>query len=227
VLFLNNDIEALAAGWLQRLRSLAARPDVGAVGPLLLYDDRTVQHAGVILGFNNGAEHAMKFQPAMFGEARNPGYNGMLTAVRDFSAVTAACMMLRKDVFDSVGGFDEAFAIGFNDTDLCLRLRERGLKVLYDGHTMLLHRESATRAETKQVLHPEDAERLQTRWARYFTEGDPFYNPLLAVEANDHALREDAGCKRRPAARVMDVALAAPADAAASPPARKRPARRR
>jgi GT2 family glycosyltransferase len=209
VLFLNNDIEALEGGWLQRLRSLAGLAEVGAVAPLLLYPDGTVQHAGVILGFNKGADHAMKFQPADLagGAQRNPGYNSMLTAVRDFSAVTAACMMLRKEVFEEIGGFDEAFAIGFNDTDLCLRLREQGMKVLYDGHTTLLHRESATRAETRQVLHPEDTKRLQTRWARYLAQGDPFYNPLLDLDVTDHAVREDLGCKRRPLARTSEVRL--------------------
>lgn len=188
VLFLNNDIEALETGWLARLRSLAARPEVGAVGPLLLYGDRRVQHAGVIIGFNKGADHAMKFAPWMIdnGAHRNPGYNGSLASVRDYSAVTAACIMLRKDVFDAIGGFDEAFAIGFNDTDLCLRPRAAGLKVLYDGFTTLLHHESATRSETKQVLHPADAERLRQRWAPYFAAGDPFYNPNLDHDATDH-----------------------------------------
>ncbi len=228
VLFLNNDIEALENGWLPRLRSLAGRADVGAVGPLLLYDDRTVQHAGVILGFNNGAEHVGKFLPATTGDGarRNPGYNDSLTSVRDFSAVTAACMMMRKSVFDSLGGFDEAFAIGFNDTDLCLRVRERGLKVIYDGHTMLLHHESATRSETREVLHPEDAERLRARWARYFADGDPFYNPLLDLVATDHVLREDIGCKQRQVARVTEVALGAAEPAVSrrppKPPSRQR-----
>ena len=213
VLFLNNDIEAIEPGWLQRMRSLAHRSDVGAVGPLLLYSDKRVQHAGVIIGFNKAAEHAMKFVESYIenGTRRNLGYNCTLSSVRDFSAVTAACMMLRKDVFDSVGRFDESFAIGFNDTDLCLRVRERGLKVLYDGYTLLLHHESATRSETRQVLHPDDDARLRKRWARYFTEGDPFYNPNLDHDASDHVLREDAGCKQSAPARLTAIALGAAA----------------
>ena len=209
VLFLNNDIEAMEAGWLQRMRSLAHRPDVGIVGPLLLYGDKRVQHAGVIIGFNKAADHAMKFVESYIenGTRRNLGYNCTLTSVRDFSAVTAACMMVRKEVFDAADGFDESFAIGFNDTDLCLRVREAGLKVLYDGHTMLLHHESATRSETKQVRHPDDDRRLRKRWARYFSEGDPFYNPNLDHDATDHALREDAACTRPAPARLTRIAL--------------------
>ena len=209
ILFLNNDIEAIQAGWMQRMRSLAHRPDVGIVGPLLLYADKRVQHAGVIIGFNKAADHAMKFVESYIenGTRRNLGYNCTLSSVREFSAVTAACMMVRKEVFDATGGFDESFAIGFNDTDLCLRVRDAGLKVLYDGHTMLLHHESATRSETRQVRHPEDDQRLRKRWSRYFSEGDPFYNPNLDHDATDHALREDAACKRGAPARLTMIAL--------------------
>jgi GT2 family glycosyltransferase len=192
LLFMNNDVEALDVGWIERLRSLARRPEVGVVGPLLLYGDRRVQHAGVIIGFNRAAEHAMKFRECFIenGSRRNLGYNCTLTSVRDFSAVTAACMMMRREVYELVHGFDEQFAIGFNDTDLCLRLRAKGLKVLYDGHTILLHHESATRADTHQVQHPEDDQRLRRGWARYFTEGDPFYHPCLDHDYKDHTLRE-------------------------------------
>jgi GT2 family glycosyltransferase len=224
VLFLNNDIEAIEQGWLQRLRSLAHRPEVGAVGGLLLYGDKRVQHAGVIIGFNKAADHAMKFVESYIenGTRRNLGYNCTLTSVRDFSAVTAACMMLRKSVFDRMGGFDETFAIGFNDTDLCLRVRDAGLKVLYDGYTMLLHHESATRSETKQVLHPADDRRLRRRWARYFRDGDPFYNPNLDHDSTDHAIREDRACRRAAPARVIPVSLGPAADA--TPVRRKRAA---
>ena len=207
LLFLNNDIEAIDDGWLDRMRSLANRPEVGAVGPLLMYGDKRVQHAGVIIGFNNAAEHAMKFADAYIdgGEKRNLGYNCTLSSTRDFSAVTAACLMIRRDVFERVGGFDEIFAIGFNDTDLCLRLIKAGYKNLYDGCTMLFHHESATRSETSQVIHPEDDNLLRTRWRRYFVEGDPFYNPALDIRMNDHALRTDKACKVLAAPRVTKL----------------------
>ncbi len=215
VLFLNNDVEALHDGWLDRMRRLAARPDVGCVGALLLYADRRVQHAGVILGFNGSADHAMKFTDAYMDgkERRNLGYNCSLTSVRDYSAVTAACMMMRREVFDAVGGFDEDFAIGFNDTDLCLRLRGRGLKVLYDGGSVLFHYESATRGDTKQVLHPEDTQRLLTRWRGILDEGDPFYSPLLSDRVQDHVLREDPGCRIVHPPRVTRINLVRPAAA--------------
>jgi len=204
VLFLNNDVEAIAPGWIQRLRSLAGRPEVGAVGPLLLYGDDRVQHAGVLVGFSDAADHAMKFVNAYLSKGnRSPGYNCNLTTVRDYSAVTAACMMMRMDVFRAVDGFDERFVVGFNDTDLCLRIGEAGWKILYDGFTVLYHHESATRTVTKEVAHPDDDRRLRTRWARFFTDGDPFYSPLLAAKGSDHTLRADPGCKGLMAVRAV------------------------
>jgi O-antigen biosynthesis protein len=198
VLFLNNDIEAITDGWLDRMRRLANRPEVGIVGALLLYPDRRVQHAGVIMGFNGSADHAFKFEDVYLndGNQRSFGYNCSLTSVRDFSAVTAACMMMRKSVFDQVGGFDEILKVGFNDTDLCLRVRETGLKILYDGYTVLFHYESATRSLTKQVMHPEDTQLMLNRHGAILTEGDPFYNPNLSVTAQDHVVRDDNGCGR-------------------------------
>jgi GT2 family glycosyltransferase len=197
VLFLNNDIEATQVGWLDRMRSLANRRDVGAVGALLMYVDRKVQHAGVVLGFNNSADHALRMQDVYLDEAgrRNLGYNCSLSAVRDFSAVTGACVMMRRAVFAQVEGFDETFGIGFNDTDLCLRIREAGYRVLYDGYTILYHYESATRGQTKQVFHPEDTARMTMRWQEILSEGDPFYNPNLSLNTQDHVVREDDDCR--------------------------------
>lgn len=205
VLFLNNDVEAITDGWLDRMRRLANRPDVGIVGALLLYPDRRVQHAGVILGFNGSADHAFKFEDVYGADGeRILGYNCSLTSVRDFSAVTAACMMMRRAVFEQVGGFDESLKIGFNDTDLCLRTREAGLKVLYDGHTVLYHYESATRSLTKQLMHPEDTQRLLDRHAAILRDGDPFYNPNLSAAVQDHVVRDDQGCGRG-AVRVVSL----------------------
>ena len=209
VLFLNNDVEAVQPGWLDRMRRLAARREVGAVGALLLYADKRVQHAGVIFGFNGSADHALKFSDAFLDtkDTRSLGYNCSLTSVRDFSAVTAACLMTRREVFEAADGFDETFAVGFNDTDLCLRLRKAGYKVLYDGSTMLYHYESATRSETKQVLHPEDTARLLDRCKDILRDGDPFYNPILSDHIQDHVLREDAGCRTAHTPRVTAINL--------------------
>ena len=194
-LFLNNDVEAREPGWIGRMRSLSARPEVGAVGCLLLYGDDRVQHAGVLVGFSGAADHAMKFQDAYLGKgARHPGNNCNLTSVRDYSAVTAACMMVPRRAWRAARGFDESFVVGFNDTDLCLRIGEAGFKVLYDGFTVLYHHESATRTESNEVDHPGDDARLRRRWAGYFTKGDPFYSPLLAGRGTDHTLRSDSEC---------------------------------
>lgn len=188
ILMMNNDIECLHFGWLERMRSIAKRPDVGIVGATLLYDNYTIQHSGVIIGMLGAADHAHKFQNFVAGEMRNPGYLCSLTSLREYSAVTAACMILRKCVFEEVGGFDERLAIGFNDTDLCLRVFDRGYKILNDGFTILLHHESATRSVTAQLEHPEDRELFRMTWARVLREGDPFYSPLLTTTGPDHTI---------------------------------------
>jgi len=207
LLFLNNDIEATQDGWLDRLRTLARRPEVGAVGALLMYVDKRVQHAGVVLGFNNSADHALRLQEVFLDDSgrRNLGYNCGLTSVREYSAVTAACMMMRRVVFEQVRGFDEKFGIGFNDTDLCLRVGEAGYRILYDGYTMLFHYESATRSQTKQVFHPSDTKRMVKRWGKMLAEGDPFYNPNLSLRTQDHVPREDAGCRITNRPRVTEI----------------------
>lgn len=199
VLFLNNDIEAMADGWLSRMRSLAAMADVGAVGATLLYPDNRVQHAGVVIGGGGYAEHAMKFEPPERDGHRNAGYNCGLTSIRDWSAVTGACLMMRSQVFREVGGFDESLPVGFNDTDLCLRIRERGLNVLNDGRTVLRHNESATRSSGGDLSHPEDSDRFAERWAALLEAGDPFYNPMLSLQ-HDH--RPDHPDTPRTSARI-------------------------
>jgi GT2 family glycosyltransferase len=209
-LFLNNDIEATQDGFLDRLRRLANRRDVGAVGALLMYAGKTVQHGGVILGFNDSAEHALKFQPVWLNDKgrRNLGYNCALSSTRDYSAVTAACLMLRRDVFNEVGGFDESFGIGFNDTDLCLRIGAAGYRILYDGSTLLYHYESATRSQTQQVFHPEDTQRMIGRWGDFLRAGDPFYHPNLSLRTQDHVPREDPNCRIVNPPRVTQLELA-------------------
>lgn len=208
VLFLNNDVEILSDGWLRRLRSLAGRPDVGAVGPMLVYGNDLVQHAGVIVGFDGRAEHAFKLVPAYHDGRRNSGLNGALTATRDVSAVTAACLMMRRHVFEELGGFDETLKVGFNDTDLCLRVRERGYRVLYDGDLVIRHYESATRNAAEALLkHPEDTASFKARWKGVIDGGDPFYNPLLSAEGTDHMLRRDRPVPRQLAPRVAEAGL--------------------
>lgn len=209
VLFMNNDIEAVRPGWLQRMRSLAAREDVGAVGTALMYSDRRIQHGGVIVGINGLADHALRFEPVWQQDgSRNLGYNASLTSVRDFSAVTAACMMMRRSVFDEVGGFNENYLVGFNDTDLCLRIGQAGYKLLYDGRTVLFHHESVTRIAKAQIKHPRDDSNFRRDWKALLAAGDPYYSPLLELYGADHKLR--LGPCHNQAPRLVQVRLGKP-----------------
>ena len=179
-LFMNNDIEAVEPGWLDSMCDLAARRDVGVVGAMLLYPDRTVQHAGVVMGMHGAAEHAHKWVPFYHRGRRAPGYDQALVSTRDFSAVTAACMLMRTEVFHEVGGYDEKLVVGFNDVDLCLRIGLAGYKILNDAHAVLIHHESASRGKSTTDPHPEDSSLFTTRYKDIITGGDPFFSPLLS-----------------------------------------------
>ena len=182
-LFANNDIEAIEPGWLDHMSGLCMREDVGAVGALLLYSDGSIQHGGVVMNVGGPAEHVYKNAPSRLGGGRHPGYISGLVSVRDYMAVTGACLMVRADVFERVGGFDPLLAVGFNDIDLCLRVRERGYKVLYDGHAVLFHHESATRMTSKQLRHPEDTALMTARWADLLSGSDPYFSPMFGNKA--------------------------------------------
>jgi len=156
-LFLNNDIEAIQEGWLEPMIDLASREDIGAVGATLLYPDGRIQHAGVVIGIYNCAEHAFKFSP--FNE-KISGYLGSLHANREYSAVTAACMLVPADAFKSVGGYDETLAVGFGDTDLCLRIKAKGYRIVNSSRSVLVHHESITRGK---MLDGKDPHPIDTR----------------------------------------------------------------
>jgi GT2 family glycosyltransferase len=144
LLFLNNDTEVITEDWIEAMIEQAQRPAIGAVGAKLLYPDNTVQHAGVIVGLGGVAGHSHKY----FG-ADEPGYFYTLQTVNNFSAVTGACFMMRRDVFDEVGGFDDELAIAFNDVDLCLRIRAAGYRNIYLPHVVLYHHESKSRGDER------------------------------------------------------------------------------
>ena len=182
LLFMNNDTEVVTPDWLEAMLEHAQRPEVGAVGAKLLYPDRRIQHAGVLLlGTELAvADHAFKHLPedtdAWFALAR---------VARNVSAVTAACMMVRREVFEELGGFDERLRVAFNDVDLCLRMRQAGYLVVYTPLATLIHHESATR----KALHPPEDERLaRERWRELLAAGDPYYNPNLSRARLDFAL---------------------------------------
>ncbi|MCC6763595.1 MAG: glycosyltransferase family 2 protein [Deltaproteobacteria bacterium] len=165
VLFLNDDTEPTDPLWLTALEEHAQRPEVGAVGAKLLYGDGRIQHAGIATGIGGIAGHPGRFRRAM------------PTVVRNVSAVTAACLMARREVFDAIGGFDEALPVNSNDVDLCLRLRARGYLVVYTPHAVVRHYESQTRG-TRAVS--EDVWLMMRRW-RQVLPNDPYYSPNLTM----------------------------------------------
>jgi len=178
LLFLNDDIEALDGDWLAVMTAYAARPDVGVVGARLLYLDRSLQHAGVAVNLVPGPGHPWRGLPEDKWRGRS-----LIETPGEVDAVTGACLMIRRDLFDAAGGFDEqAFAVTLNDVDLCLKVRARGLKVIYAPQATLLHKESASRRRDDT---PEEAERrsaeLKAFYERYGaqTRGSVFYPPDL------------------------------------------------
>jgi GT2 family glycosyltransferase len=184
--FLNNDVEVITPGWLEEMVGLAMRADVGAVGARLWFSNATLQHAGVILGIGGAAVH---IHHRLTRE--QPGYLGRAHVTQEFSAVTAACMLMRRDVFDRVQGFDEAsFAVDFNDIDLCLRVRRAGLRVLWTPHAELFHHESATRganqSDEQKTRHARECQRMRERWPRWL-DNDPAYNPNASLRNIDFA----------------------------------------
>ncbi len=181
LLFLNNDVEVLNSDWLEAMLEQSQRNEIGCVGAKLLYPDKKIQHVGVIVGWGGRAEHIYKWL-----HSNDIGYMGHFVSIRNYSAVTAACMMIRKSIFDQVGGFDESFEIGFGDVDLCLRVRELGYENLFTPHAELLHYESATRGRSLSFdPHPNDTKRFIERWQKYIDKGDPYYNPNLPLDSYD------------------------------------------
>ena len=183
---LNNDLEFVDPGWLEEMLSHALRPDIGCVGAKLLYPDRTVQHAGVVIGIGGVADHIHKNLPE-----NAPGYCGRARLTQNFSAVTAACMLVRRATYVEVGGFDEKFAVAFNDVDFCLRVRERGLRNLWTPFATVIHHESKSRGREntlpKWLRFRGEMARLKARWGKALLE-DPAYNPNLTLDANNVSL---------------------------------------
>ncbi len=186
---LNNDLELEPehAGWLREMVSHAVRPDVGAVGAKLLYPDRRIQHAGIILGIHGAAGHHFKHLPA-----ETAAHRGRAQQAQDLTAVTGACLLLRRDVYEHVGGLDPALAVAYNDVDLCLRIRHAGYRILYTPHAQLTHHESATRGprprtDAEERRHQTERAYFTARWQAQLAQ-DPAYNPNLTVQAEDAAL---------------------------------------
>lgn len=180
VLMLNDDITVIDPGWLRAMVELAQRPDVGIVGAKLLYPDDSIQHAGVVLGPFGGSVHVFKRLPG-----NDPGFFDLPDVVRNVSAVTFACAVIDRKVFDVIGGLDEDnLPVAFNDTDFCLRAREAGYEVLYTPHAALHHHESVTKVV---ITHPNEIAFLRERW-RHVIDHDPYYNPNLTRQGEDASL---------------------------------------
>lgn len=177
---LNNDTEAISPDWLAELVSQAVRPEVGAVGAMLYYPDNTIQHAGVIVGLGGIAGHwHLGAQRGM------TGYFGRAALIQNLSAVTAACMVLRSEVFDEVCGMDEErLPVAYNDIDLCLRIRERGYRIVWTPYAELYHHESASRGKDdtpeKRARFQSESDWMRARWGAWM-DNDPAYNPNLTL----------------------------------------------
>ncbi len=176
ILLLNNDTEVITPKWLEEMVMYAQQERVGCVGVKLLYPDDTIQHAGIGFGFLTLAGHMHKNFPA-----GHPGYMGRLVYAQDVYAVTAACMMVRREVYEQVGGLDESFAVAFNDVDFCVRVREAGYTNVFTPFAQLYHYESKSRgldeSPEKRKRFVSEVERFQKRWKAQLEAGDPCMNP--------------------------------------------------
>jgi O-antigen biosynthesis protein len=204
LLFLNNDTEVISADWLEALLEHSQRAEVGAVGAKLLYPNGLIQHAGIVLGGPNVSEHIN-----LFGEMHSHGDYGLADVVRNFSAVTGACLMMRANVFREIGGFDEQLAVTYNDVDLCLKARAAGYLVVYTPYAVLYHREGVSvlkkdnaqsvsielSARGRTTIHrlqvpkgqARQIELFYSRW-KSFIENDVNYDPQLADRSSEHRL---------------------------------------
>lgn len=188
ILLLNNDVEIINGSCLEEMLMFAQRKDVGAVGAKLYYSDDTVQHAGVILGLGGTAGHAHKH----FGRS-HPGYMARASIAQNLTACTAACLMMRRDVFDEVGGLDESFEVAFNDVDLCMKIREKGYLVVFTPYAELYHYESKSRGNDSTPEKLErfrgEIDRFKEKWQKQLDDGDPYYNPNLTLTRDDFSLK--------------------------------------
>jgi GT2 family glycosyltransferase len=181
LLFMNNDIQCFEPGWLEELARWATRPEIGVVGGKLLYPDGTIQHAGLVIGLAGHGNHIFAKQ-----KQGDQGAFGTDEWYRDYSAVTGACLMVRREVFDQIGGFDEQYSLAFNDIELCLRAVNAGYRVVFTPFARLIHHEGATRAKHK----PSSDIQLAWQHLRPLIEhGDPYYNPNLSLLLRIPSLR--------------------------------------
>ena len=188
LLFLNNDVEVINPGWIEELLGNCQRKEVGIVGAKLYYPDDTIQHAGTVIGIGGIAGHAFLNMPRS-----RTGYLHKASLQMDLSAVTAACMMMKRQVFKQLGGFEERLSVAFNDVDLCLRTEQAGYLVVYNPEVELYHYESKSRgaedSEEKVRRFQEEIEFMRCRWMDLLKKGDPYYNRNLTLSKWNYSLR--------------------------------------
>ena len=187
LLFLNNDIEAINPDWLEELVKLAVQPGVGAVGAKLLYADDTIQHAGIVVGMGGVAGHGHQYYPRAAA-----GHGQRLLYTQNVAAVTGACLLMPRAVFEQVGGFDEGFVLAFNDVDLCLQVLAAGYRVVWTPEAELYHLESKTRGPEdtaeKQARFKREYDLFHAKWGAFLKAGDPYYSPHFRLDRPDYAL---------------------------------------
>lgn len=190
LLLLNNDTEMLNDQCIEEMVSYCQRKDVGIVGARLVYDDNTIQHAGVIVGLGGIAGHSFIGKPM-----NDPGYFGRILCAQDLSAVTAACLMVKKEIFNQVNGLSEDLKVAFNDIDFCLKVRRKGYLVVYNPYAILYHYESKSRGAEDS---PEKIQRFNSeiqnfrgKWPEILSKGDPYYNPNLTYMGESYTLKQD------------------------------------
>lgn len=193
ILLLNNDTEVISVNWMEELLMYAQRPDVACVGGKLYYPDKTIQHAGIVIGLgaHRTAGHTHYKQ-----RRENLGYMGRLCYTQDVSAVTGACLMVKKSIWQELGGLDESFEVSLNDVDLCLRAREKNYLNVFTPFAELYHYESASRgsdvdgrSKDNATRYDKEAAKFHDRWQAVIDAGDPYYNPNFTLDRSDYSLK--------------------------------------
>ena len=193
ILLLNNDTQVITVNWMEELLMYAQREDVGAVGGKLFYGNKTIQHAGVVIGL--GAHRTAGH--THYGQSReNLGYMGRLCYTQNATAVTGACLMVKKSLFEKVGGLDTGFAVSLNDVDFCLKLRKEGYLNVFTPFAELYHFESISRglddAGEKAQRYNKESEVFRDKWKEELAKGDPYYNPNFSLDRSDYSLKIEA-----------------------------------
>ena len=196
LLFLNNDVTVITPGWIKELLGVCQRPEVGVAGVKLIYPDNTIQHAGCVIGLGGIAGHMFVDMPA-----NRTGYLHKASILQDMSAVTAACMMMKRTAFEEAGGFTEKLSVAFNDVDLCLKVRKNHKLIVYDPYVQLYHMESKPRGaeDNKEKVRrfQEEIEYMRCQWIDILKKGDPYYNKNLSLTKWNYSLRPLPGMTKK------------------------------